>query len=126
MDSRVLGVVEMKARVAAINAAMAHKIAGALTLEAEAIMATSKMLAPVDTGVMRQSGFVGAPTSSGTTHSIELGYGGAAAGYVIYVHEDLSKRHAAPTQAKFLEQPLREAAPHLLENIALRIALDKS
>lgn len=124
MASRVIGVVEMKARVAAINAAMAHKIDGALTLEAEAIMAVSKQIVPVDTGALRSSGFVAQPTQSGNTHQIDMGYGGAASDYAVIVHERLDTHHPVG-QAKYLEQPLREAAPHLLGNIATRIAFDQ-
>jgi len=29
--------------------------------------------------------------------------------YAVYVHEDLTKYHAPPTQAKFLEQPARDS-----------------
>lgn len=36
--------------------------------------------------------------------SVSVGY---TAGYALYVHEDLTKKHAEGTQAKFLEQPAR-------------------
>lgn len=125
MASRVIGLVEMKARIAAINGAMAHKIDAALKIEAEAIMSASKQIVPVDTGILRSSSVVGNPDTQGNVHRIEMGYGGAASDYAVVVHELLDTHHPVG-QAKFLEVPLRAAAPYLLENIARRIALDKS
>ena len=47
------------------------------------------------------------------TKSVLVGYGNDAVDYAIYVHEDLEAKHAAGTQAKFLEE-----APYSVEELA--------
>lgn len=42
---------------------------------------------------------------------------GYSAEYAIYVHENLMATHKPPTQAKFLEQPIREMKPALKQEI---------
>lgn len=142
MASTVIGRVEMQARIAAIQGALAHKIDAALYIEAEAIMAVSETRIQVDSGTARSSKYVAPPETSGTRHRIDMGYGGAAGAYLLALHEHLSE-HSPPswqaaeasghgvhwsvpgTGPKFLEGPLREAAPYILGNIATRIAFDK-
>lgn len=98
----------------------------ALRAEAERIMAASKRLVPVDTGALRASGRVEGPVWGGETVSVGLLYGGPAAPYAVYVHENLAARH--PTgQAKYLEQPVNEATAGLGDRLAerLRRALER-
>lgn len=71
------------------------------------IMADSKSrYVPVDTGVLRASGYVEPPTQSGNVVTVTLGYGGAAQAYATIQHEDLSLHHTVG-QAKYLEIPAR-------------------
>lgn len=71
------------------------------------IMADSKEhYVPVDTGVLRASGYVEPPTQSGSVVTVTLGYGGAAQAYATVQHEDLSFHHTVG-QAKYLEIPAR-------------------
>lgn len=90
----------------------------ALFQEGERIMAAAKELVPVDTATLKTSGHVKLPEIVGDDVTVVMGFGGAASDYAIYVHENLEARHAPPTQAKFLEQPLLEAA----NDMGLRIA----
>lgn len=73
-------------------------LARGLYQEAEAIMADSKKIVDVDEGTLRNSGFVkppkiarrGGATSAGLESArveVEMGYGGAASGYAVYLHE---------------------------------------
>lgn len=62
-------------------------VARGLFLEGEAIMADSKPLVPVDEAILRASGFVRPPDRSGQSIVVELGYGGAAKDYAVFVHE---------------------------------------
>lgn len=88
----------------------------ALYQEAEAIMTASKGIVPVDTGALRASGHVELPeTHAGVGVSVTLGYGTS---YAVYVHEDVMLHHKPPTQAKFLERPMLEAAAGLEERLA--------
>lgn len=62
--------------------------AAALYQEAERVMSDSKQEVAVGVdGVLRASGFVRLPTDDGRKIEVEMGYGGAAAGYALYVHE---------------------------------------
>lgn len=45
-----------------------------------------------------------------TRPTVKLGY---SAPYALYVHEDLEMRHKPPTQAKYLETPMRLLRPEL-------------
>jgi hypothetical protein len=65
----------------------------------------SQKQVPVRTGFLRGSGTVTVePDETGTT--ITISYGGASAGYALWVHEDLAAHHKAPTKAKYLEDPV--------------------
>lgn len=60
----------------------------ALYQEGERVMAASKMEAPVGVdAVLRASGYVRPPEPIGRGWRVTLGYGGAAKGYALVVHE---------------------------------------
>jgi hypothetical protein len=89
----------------------------ALFEEATIVLNMSQELVPVDTGRLRNTGRV-------TVEKVPNGFSAAitySTDYAIYVHEDLTKYHKFPTQAKFLEQPARERLPNLLSNISKRV-----
>lgn len=93
----------------------------ALAEEASIVFARSQMLVPVDTGVLRSSGYVSpVRNTDNKTSFVEISYGGPASAYAMYVHEGFA-RHAEPTQRKYLEQPLYERAPVISENISRRM-----
>ena len=77
--------------------------------EAQDILTASQVLCPVDTGALQNSAQVSSPEITPMGATVEIGYGGPAIGYAMAVHEDVSKRHAKPTQAKFLEVPVNRA-----------------
>jgi hypothetical protein len=69
--------------------------------EAERIMADSKAnYVPVDLGVLRNSGTVFPPVQSGNETSVKMAYGGAAAAYVVAVHEHLGDEPHDPRSWK--------------------------
>jgi len=92
----------------------------ALAEEASVVFARSQMLVPVDTGVLRSSGYVSPVQADGKTSYVEISYGGPASAYAMIVHEGFA-RHAEPTQRKYLEQPLYERAPTFSRNIGTRM-----
>lgn len=94
--------------------------AKAAYMDLEKTMTISKQQVPVDTGVLRASGTVDKPEVNGEDWSVTLGYGGAAAGYAIYVHENLSARHTVGN-AKYLEKPLTERTGGMAERMAADI-----
>lgn len=81
----------------------------------------SQMIVPVDTGALRASGQVRPPQVQGARVEVEIGYGGAAAPYGIYVHEDLEANHAPGTSAKYLEIPVAQRTPGWQDEIVRRI-----
>jgi len=89
--------------------------------EANVIFKESQLIVPVDTGALRASGFVHPPMKENNRTFVRVTYGGPAAHYALYVHENLYARHAAPTQAKYLETPLYRRIPVLIRNLATRI-----
>lgn len=101
--------------------ARAQTIVGAALLqEAEKIMTESKRQCPVDLGNLRDTGHVTEPEVSGGHVSVTLGYGGPAAPYAIVQHERLDFQHKVG-KAKFLEDPLLEAANGLETRLAQSI-----
>jgi len=95
--------------------------AGAVFEEAVNIMAKAKPLTPVDTGTLVNTGSVMLPKVVGSAAEVELGFGGPSAPYAIVVHEDLEAAHAEGKQAKFLEQPMDEAAEGMEDRLADRM-----
>lgn len=55
---------------------------------------------------------------------VEFGAGGPSAPYAIYVHERTELFHKVG-EAKFIERPLKEVAPHWNARIARRINLNR-
>ncbi len=117
----VRGVDKALARLARIDPRARQALKAALYMEGENIMGESKRQVPVDTSNLKNSGHVEPPKESGGLISVTLGYGGPSAPYAVYVHEDLTKRHAPPTKAKYLEDPANEAAKGLTERVGRRV-----
>src|SRR5580765_594463 len=105
-------------------------VGAALYQEAQIEMTEAKRRTPVDRGFLRASGRVALPVREGKRISVTLSFGGAAAPYAIYVHENLEANHASPPfgggQAKFLESTINESAPYMLARIARRVDLNKA
>lgn len=96
---------QLRTRLHVLRVATPPVMAQALTTVANEVMTESKRQVPVDTGVLRASGYVGSPKGAGASMSIEVGYGGPAEQYAVRVHEDLAAHHAEGN-AKYLERPL--------------------
>jgi hypothetical protein len=88
---------------------------------AEEVMTDSKAVVPMDTGALAATGQVHPPEIDGDEISIELGYGDAAVGYAIYVHENLdpgvnwTRPGSGP---KYLENPLKAKQDDLPQRLA--------
>lgn len=80
-------------------------LARAVYAEATTVLNESKKIVPVDDGYLKNSGKVEAPQISPKETSVEVTYGGAAAPYALYVHEDPDARHAPGKTYKYLEIP---------------------
>lgn len=100
---------QLKARLARMRSSSTlEKVGVALYSFGEIIMTASKQECPVDTGTLRASGHVDQPKISGSSIVVRLGYGGAASGYAIFVHEGHRTNGGGTSVAprKFLEGPM--------------------
>lgn len=120
--ARLEGKAELQARLRTAAQRVPQAVAAALFTEAEVEMAEAVRRTPVDTGALRASRFVEPPRIEGREISVSLGFGGPAAPYAIHVHEDLDAYHEVG-EAKYLEGPLRESAPHLPARLGRRLNL---
>lgn len=114
------GINELKRALSRADELAATAIKAGLVEEAESIMAESKSVTPVDTGVLRASGTVLPPEQHGTKVTVTMGYGGAAQQYAIPVHERLGVSHPSG-QAKYLEGPFLARAGKIPANVSRRI-----
>ncbi len=105
-DFQVTGGPEMNASIGKLIVAMPKSLAAALYVWGNVVMADSKEhYVPVDTGVLRASGYVQAPVIESDKITMTLGYGGAASAYAAVQHERLDYHHTVGGP-KYLELPL--------------------
>lgn len=77
----------------------------------------SQEIVPVATGALKESGYLEKRTVGGLS-SVEIGYArGGNPDYAVIVHEDPDIQHKAPTQYKFLQQPLEQDAENVRERV---------
>ncbi len=123
VEFKLTGVEQMSNLVAAKGKDIGKKALSGLFKVASQVMTISKRdFAPVDEGIMRNSGVVGNPERRGKEFRIELGYGGAAEAYVVRQHEDLTLSHSVG-EAKFLERPLLAYGSRAAQELAAELKL---
>lgn len=113
----VQGDEKLKKILKAASKGSEQALAGPLRFEAERIMTDAKLLTPVDTNTLRASGVVQSPDIHAGRVVVELGFGGAAKAYALVQHERTDFHHTSG-QAKFLEQPVKEAERGFGERIS--------
>lgn len=127
-----MGVAELDRMLAGAPARAISAMASAIYAEALGVMAKSQREVPVRYGILRASGMVYPPNVTSETADVTMGYGGAASGYAVIVHERRwyrdktgtlrMVRHDRPTKAGFLVDPFNQALPRIPGRIARRIA----
>ncbi len=91
----------------------------ALRFGLKPIFDRSQELVPVDSGVLKGSGFIEVRRGAGGSTAV-VGYGRfGRPHYAGFVHEMLSIPHAAPTQAKYLEAAVNEKIGDFSRRVAL-------
>jgi len=81
---------------------------------------------PEDTGNLRDSIRAVGPFVNGKKISVKILAGDAATDdYALHVHEDLEAVHSVGG-AKYIERPVKEAAPFMKDRVAKRIDLSKT
>lgn len=109
---------ENKNIIGALKRQAATEIEKILWEEGQRIMNESVRICPIDTGRLRASRYVNPVSRENERFVLEMGY---SADYALYVHEDLEAQHRPPTQAKYLEQPIRENLPDMQRRILERL-----
>lgn len=113
-----------------------NRIPDAIKAEAQTIMDVSKSdHVPVDMGTLHDSGTVGKVIKVAKIFSVSMSYGGAARAYALAIHEHLSQ-HSPPSWRgvkvkfspqgrgpKYLERPIRNAAPGFPTAVARRLRM---
>lgn len=107
------GLMEMFNKLNKLEVTVPTALDKALYREAQAIFRESQRLVPVDKGFLKGSGVV----ESGDGNAF-IGYGGPAASYALYVHEDPEAKHKKGKTYKFLEIPFTAALEGFDERIA--------
>jgi hypothetical protein len=115
----------MMANLTKLQAFSPDEFARAIYQEAQIEATECKRRTPVDTGALRASIVVEDPKREGRKISVAIVAGGPSVDYALKVHEDLEAFHSNG-EAKFIERPLRESAPHMASRIAARIDLNKA
>jgi hypothetical protein len=101
-----------------------YEFGRAMRQETEVEATNCKRETPVETGALRGSIHAEGPFLDGRKITTAVVAGGPAAPYALIVHEDLEAYHKNG-EAKFIERPLQESAPHMAERVAKRIDLNK-
>lgn len=117
------GTTELATRLAKAAVEAPIGLGVALYLEGQAIIADSIPITPIEFGALRSSAFVDRPEITPAGASVTIGFGGAAADYALFVHEDPNAHHEPPTQYKFLEQPALEHQRDFDKRIAAGLEL---
>lgn len=121
--------------VAVARERMRAAVLSAVNQEAEAVRAAALPLIPVEVGTLKGSALVSPAVRTGEVVRAEIAVGGAATPYAEVQHEDetlnhtgthyssrLRRMYTRTGQAKFLEEPLLEAAPSLRDRLQARVA----
>jgi hypothetical protein len=84
----------------------------------EPVLEQATIYTPVKTGALRASGYLEVMQTSGSVISAEIGFGrGGEPSYTVFVHEDMTKYHVPPTQAKFLQTAVDDILPNIEDQI---------
>jgi len=93
----------------------------AVFAEATEVLNESKEIVPVDKGPLKNSGKVEPPKVTPKEVSVEVTYGGAAAPYALFVHEDPNARHQAGKTYKYLEIPAMAHSDKFVRGVQERV-----
>ena len=94
---------ELRAALKAAEKRVGQATAAALYVAGNAVMTEAKQRAPVDLGVLRNSGYVTLPIAK--SPRVEVGFGGSAEQYALVQHERTEFRHEVG-EAKYLENAI--------------------
>lgn len=99
------------------DAGMMQELRWSVTDVVNEVAAESQGLVPVDTGALKASMRVDRPEVSRSVVAVSISYGGPAAPYAEFVHENMNARHPRGGQAKFLETPVKRWQPKFVKAV---------
>jgi hypothetical protein len=121
----VKGVKNVKARLEKFRKALILQAGRALVEEAQVEQKESMKRTPVLTGALRASHETSDFKLTRNTIEVSIKVGGASAPYAVAVHEDLEAWHRTG-EAKFLENTIKESAPHMASRVSRRLHMNKA
>ena len=121
MPTTIRGIPELISNIQKLARDYPREAAAALYQEALKVEKLSRSLTPVETGALRASHETEFPKIEGGDVSIRIRVGGPAAGYAVYVHENLEAFHKVG-QAKFLESAINASREDLIRGVAARLS----
>lgn len=122
LGATIDGLADLARANARVRAAIKQAQADAMRAEAEALLADSQLLVPVETGALKASGRVEDVRLAGDSSDFVVAYGGEGIDYAIRQHEDLTLHHPQGGSAKFLERPALERLKGLEARVGKRVA----
>lgn len=103
IKGKVTGLAEIRRKIRRLREVTMPAASGAAAYGGMlGIMRIAKPLSPDQTKTLERSGYTTMPVSSPGVETVEGGFGGAADGYVVDVHEDTAIPHTTG-ESKFLE-----------------------
>ena len=115
---------EIAANMKAMTRGIARATARATYEIGHEILNEAIPLTPMDTGDLRDSGYVSWKSGGGEAIEVEVGFGGAATPYALAVHEmPTTNNFQEPgTGPKYLERPFDKIKSTLAGQVAKRVA----
>jgi hypothetical protein len=89
INLQITGLKELADKLRTAGKGLEAEVGRELYQFGEEVMTASKLVVPVRTGTLMNTGQVQPPATEGVQVVVRLGYGGPAAPYALYVHEAL-------------------------------------
>lgn len=129
LSVKLQGNEKLKGALGTLGDRAAESLASALYVEAELVMTDSKRLVDVDQGTLKSSAFVKPPQINRNaldwSIEVEMGYGGAASGYAIFLHEGTGPNVGQPPFMPPVE-PFKEWARRVLGDESLGFVIARA
>lgn len=109
------GTAEVRAEIRRVAMYYPAGLATAIYKLGVAIMGDALPRTPVEFGVLRSSGYVGAPQGQGAHAQVEVGFGTQ---YAIPQHERMDYKHPRGGGPKYLERAIESVGPRALPMLA--------
>lgn len=113
LHMHVEGVPRLRRRVQLAQAQGPMRLIAMLDDTLEDVFEVSQQLVPLDLGPLQESGRIVWENIGGGRSGGSIVYGNADLPYAVIQHENLAYAHAPGRQAKYVEQPMNEAAAAL-------------